>query len=170
MLYATIGTLTLNNFVYNRDNLENLYFLKKLTKDKEVKKRFQGLSNILSNKNNNFFGQGFIVKDKEKYIGYIHIGDINYKENCVYLISAIDKDLRGISYGKTLLNEITEYIFINYPNITNIRLKIDSDNKPSLKAADSCGYKWLERDFYKKDNPYIKLDKPKILKKSYINV
>ena len=164
MIYTTIGTLTLNNFIYDKNNLENLHFLRKLTNDEDVKKRIQGLSNILSNKDNSFFGQGFIVKDNNIYVGYVHIGNFNKNEKCVYLIAAIDKDLRGKSYGKILLNEITEYIFKNYPEITNIRLKIDKDNIPSLKVADACGYKWLENEFYKKDNPYILEEQKQTLK------
>lgn len=163
--YVSLGTLKLNTF--DKDNKQMLEFLKKLIKDETIISRFQGMTvGLLKNDRNEFFGHGFLVTDNNEFVGYIGIGDYNQKEKSVYLRYAIDKEKRGKSYGKTLLNEITEHIFKNYSSIESIRLKIASDNKASLMTANSCGYKWLNDEFYSKDNYYIEktskeIDKPK---------
>ena len=70
--------------------------------------------------------------------------------------AAISKNKRGNKYGKTLLSEITEYIFVNFKAVESIRLKIDKENTTSLMTANACGYEWLSDDFYIKYNSYIK--------------
>lgn len=153
--YASLGTLTLNTF--DKDNKEMLEFLRGLLKDETILSRFQGMTvGLLKNDKNEFFGHGFLVTHDNEFIGYIGIGDYNEKEKCVYLRSAIDRGKRGKSYGKTLLNEITEHIFKNYSSVESIKLKIASDNTASLMTANSCGYKWLGNEIYVKDNYHIK--------------
>ena len=159
MEYAKIGTLTLTTF--DKDNREDLEFIKRMCQDETIRSRFQGIMRGLSNEKKSFFDTGFLVKHDKDLIGYIHIGNFNELDHCVYLRSAVDKDKRGLSYGKTILSEITEYIFQNYPQVESIRLKIAIDNKPSLMTANSCGYLWLEDDFYIKYNPYMDLKKTK---------
>lgn len=160
MEYAKIGTLTLN--IFDKENREALEFIKKLCKDESIQKRFQGITRgLLNNENKEFFDHGFLVTDNGIFIGYINIGNYNEIEHCIYLRAAIDKEKRGHSYGKTLLSEITEYVFQNYPQIESIRLKIANDNKASLMTAFSCGYEWLESDFFIKYNPYIDKRKTK---------
>ena len=154
MMFTKIGVLTLN--IIDRNNRNELEFIKKLCKDETITSRFQGITLDLSNiEKKEFFDHSFIVKHNENYVGYIKIGAYNEDEKSVYLRAAIDKDKRGYSYGKTLLDEITEYIFKNYLKVESIRLKIASDNKPSLMTANACGYEWLRDDFYIKTNPYI---------------
>lgn len=160
MEYAKLNTLTLHTF--DKEDREALAFLKKLISDNSIKERFQGMTaGLLSNPKNNFFGCGFLVKSNNEFVGYIGIGNYNNDEKSTYLRAAIDKDKRGLEYGKTLLAEITEYIFQNYPQVENIRLKIARDNKPSLMTANACDYTWLEGDIFIKYNPYIKGNKTK---------
>lgn len=159
-----LKTLTLTTF--NKDNLEELIFLKKLCKDNTIKKRFQGIAvGLLNNPNNEFFDHGFFVKHNNTLIGYIGIGAYNKYEKCVYLRAAINKEQRGLSYGTTLLSEITDYIFKTYSEVLSIRLKINDNNKPSIKVAISNGYKNLYNDFYIKYNPYLINSENKALKK-----
>lgn len=154
MEYAKIGILSL--YTFNKENKDDLNFIKNLCHDKTITSRFNGITvGLLSNKGDIFFDRGYLVKHNNSYIGYINIGGFNEEEKSVYLRAAIDKTQRGNSYGKTLLSEITEYIFNNYPQVENIRLKIARDNKASLMTANSCGYVWLRDDFYIKENPYI---------------
>ena len=160
MEYAKLNTLTLHNFDKNDDSA--VTFLKKIIIDESIKSRFQGITTgLLSNPKNEFFGHGFLVKHNNQFIGYIGIGNYNTEEQSTYLRAAIDKDIRGMNYGKTLLAEITEYIFYTYPQVENIRLKIARDNVPSLMTANACGYDWLEGDLFIKHNPYIKENKTK---------
>lgn len=149
-------TLTINNF--NKDNITDLEFIKKLCKDETIKSRFQGILAGLLN-NNEFFDHGFLVSHDNELIGYIHIGAIDKQEHSIYLRAAVDKNKRGFGYGKTILQEITEYIFKNYPQVESIRLKIANDNKASLMTSNACGYKWLVDDYYIKYNPFIELKK-----------
>lgn len=109
----------------------------------------------MSSNEKKLFGKRFIVKDNDLYIRYLGIGSLN-KEKSVYLRAGLDSDVIGMEYGKKTLSEIKEYIFSNYQEVECIKLKIDSENIPSLKTANSCGYTWLHDDFYVKYNPYIK--------------
>ena len=147
-----IGTLTINNF--DKNNITNLEFIKKLCNDDTIKSRFQGMLSGLLN-NNEFFDHGFLVSHNNELVGYVHIGALNFEEKSVYLRAAVDKDKRGMNYGKTILSEITEYIFNNFKEVESIRLKIANDNKASLMTSNACGYKWLEKDYYVKYNPYL---------------
>jgi len=160
MEYVKVGTLTLNTF--DKQNRNDLEFIKKLCKDETIQKRFQGITvGLLNNNKNDFFNHGFLVTHNNEYIGYVHIGNYDEINHCIYLRAAIDSEKRGHAYGKTLLAEITEYVFENYHQIESIRLKIAHDNKPSLNTANSCGYKWLEDYFYIKYNPYFNIKKTK---------
>lgn len=154
MEYAKIGLLSL--YAFNKENKDDIDFIKRLIHDETITKRFQGIGvGLLNDRGNEFFNRSFLVKYNANYIGYINIGAFNEEEKTVYLRAAIDKSQRGNAFGKTLLSEITEYIFKNYPQIENISLKIASDNKASLMTANACGYVWLRDDFYIKENPYI---------------
>ncbi len=155
MEYAKLGSLSLNTF--DKNNKEMLEFLKKLIKDETITSRFQGLTDgLLRNPNNEFFRHSFLVTHDNNLIGYVGVGGFNETERCVYLRYAVDKDKRGKSYGKMLLNEVSEYIFRKYPQVESVRLKIADDNKASLNASSYCGFKWIGDDFYAKANPYIK--------------
>lgn len=150
-----LNNLTLVNF--DKENKEHLEFLKKLIHDESIKKWFNGIcSGLISNPNNEFFGHSFFVKDNEDLVGYVNIGDFNTNEKSVYLRSAVEKNKRGKNYGKTILADITDYIFDNFNEVESIRLKIDRENKASLMTANACGYLWLTDDFYYKSNPNIK--------------
>lgn len=157
MEFAKIGTLILN--IFDKENIEALEFVKELCRDDTIKTRFQGIMVGLSNPQNEFFNHSFLVKHNDVFIGYINISDFNTEEKSIYLRAAITQNKRGLSYGKTLLSEITEYVFKKYPQVENIRLKIANDNKASLMTSNSCGYEWLKDDFYIKYNPYITTNK-----------
>lgn len=153
-----LETLTIHNF--DKNNKTELEFIKKLCNDETIKSRFQGLLRGLID-DKGFFDHGFLVSHNNNLVGYVYIGSFNDEEKCVYLRAAIDKDKRGMNYGKTILSEITEYIFKNYSQVESIRLKIASDNKASLMTSNACGYQWLIDDFYIKYNPYIENKKIK---------
>ena len=155
MSIRKLNNLTLINF--DKENKEHLEFLKKLIHDESIKKWFNGIcSGLINNPNNEFFGHSFFVKDNEDLVGYVNIGDFNTNEKSVYLRSAVEKNKRGKNYGKTILSDITDYIFDNFNEVESIRLKIDRENKASLMTANACGYLWLTDDFYYKSNPNIK--------------
>lgn len=154
MEFAKLDTLSL--YLFNKNNDEDIIFIKNICGDTSIKEWFQGITiGLLINKNYEFFNHGFIVKENDKYIGYIGISNFNIEESSVYLRAAILKEKRGLGYGKILLSEITDYIFRNYSQIKSIRFKIAKENTTSLYMANSCDYKWLKNDIYIKYNPYI---------------
>ena len=158
MLFIQLETLAL--YIIDKKNKQDLEFVKRLFHNEEIKKWVHGISNVLNdNINCEFFGHGFIIKDGEKYIGYIGISEFVRDENCVYLRAGLDKDVVGNGYGKKTLSEITEYIFLNYPDVEKIKLKIDRENLPSLNTANACGYKWLYDDFYINYNPNVHMNR-----------
>ena len=155
MEFIKLDTLTLH--IPEKDNIEDIEFIKSLCHDDSIKKRFQGLmGGLFNNSDFELLGHAFLVSFEGKYIGYIRVGEIIKEENAVYLRAAIDQNQRGNKFSNTLLNEITNYIFQNFPEVESIRLKIASDNIPSLMNAQACGYTWLRDDFYIKYNPYLK--------------
>lgn len=147
-------TLTLQSF--DKENKEHLEFFKKLVKQPSITSRFQGIGvGLLHEHGDKFFDRGFLITDNDKLIGYLGIGEFDEENKSVYLRGAIDIDCRGNSYGKKMLKESTEYIFLNYPKVENIRLKIAEDNIISIRTAEACGYEKLYNDFYIHYNPYI---------------
>ena len=53
-----------------------------------------------------------------------------------------------------MLIETSNYIFLNYPKIEKIKLKIADDNIASIKNAESCSFFNMFNGFYEKSNPY----------------
>ncbi len=154
MKYVDLETLTLN--LFDKENKKHLEFIKKLCKDESIQRRFQGITvGLLNNPKKAFFGYGFLVSHDDRLIGYIGVSEYHEQEKSVYLRIAIDFGVRGHSYGKTLLSEITDYIFQTYEEVEHARLKIASDNVPSLKMAMANGFHWIEGELYEKDNPYL---------------
>ena len=90
-------------------------------------------------------------------IGYTQIGNFNKEEESVYILgSAIDKEHRGkkTENGKTLeelmLNDISNYILLNYKQVKQIKLTISDDNIPAIKLSEKCGYEHLTSTHYGK--------------------
>ena len=145
---------TLKLVPFDKNNKEHILFLKKILNDKTITKRFSGFLSKLNSKSTNILNKAFFISDTN-IIGFIDIGNFNQDEECVYLRGAIDKEKRGNNYGHRMLDEVSEYIFINYPEIKKIKLKIDNDNYSSIKTAESCSYTNLLNGYYAKRNPYI---------------
>lgn len=153
-VYMVINFTNFQITSFDKSNPIHLSFLKSLIKDKTILERFQGFSqHLLHNFGDEFFDRGFFIVYNDTIVGYLDIGNFDQIESCVYLRCAIHKDFRGQNIGKSILNEITHYIFYTYPYIESIRLKIAQDNIPSLKIAQACGYQWLNDDYYGKYNP-----------------
>ena len=149
----TIKLNTLEICSFDKNDSSHLCFLKKLVKDQTVLSRFQGFTHrLLHHTDEQFFGRGFLISKDSKIVGYVDIGNFNVEEENVYLRCAIDDNERGKGVGKTLLKELTFYIFQNYQFVDHIKLKIAHDNVGSLKIAESCGYVWINQDYYIKQN------------------
>jgi len=115
---------TIELITFDKSNLNHVAFVKELIHDKSILKWFQGLSaSLLHNYRHEFFELSFLVGIGNKLVGFINIGSYNIEEKCVYLRYSISLTERQKGYGKTLLSEITDYIFNNYLEVESIRLK-----------------------------------------------
>lgn len=149
-----LNTIELHTITKNSHR--EIEFYKELIKDEVINYRVHGLGGILLKVDKYpFLGRAFLASLNDELFGYIHIGEFNPLEKSVYLKAAIHKDKRGNGYGKLLLEEISNYIFLNFQEVECIKLKIANDNKASIYTANSCGYVWLTDDFYIKYNPYL---------------
>ena len=154
MKYKKLATIDLHTIT--KDSLKEIAFYRELLKDETINYRVHGLGGILMKSDKiPFLGRGFITSLNDELFGYIHIGKFNSEEKAIYLKAAIHKDKRGLGYGKLLLEEITDFIFLNYQEVECIKLKIASDNKASISTAIACGYEWLFNDYYIRYNPYL---------------
>ena len=140
---------------FDKDNKEHINILKEMIKDEEITKRFQGYLPRLNNPNNTIFNKGFWITFNNTIVGYLDIGNYNKDEDCVYLRAAIFKEHRNKHLGTDMLKEACNYIFINYPFVNKIKLKIDNDNIASQKVAGNAGFIWERDDYYYLDNPNI---------------
>ncbi len=145
-----LNDLVLENFDCN--NKDHLLYLKELMRDNEVKSRFNGLELRVHSLGENFtFGKGYFVSFDSSIIGYLHMGKKNENDD-VYLRYTIRENVRKLGYGTKLLDEVTNYLCLNYRDINNIFLKIDRDNIGSLKVAKNAGYTWSESEYYNRRN------------------
>ena len=103
---------------------------------------------ISKDNNKTICQSAFVILDKEIPIGYLFISKVVNDE--VFLECAILKEHRRKGYAKRILNEISEYLFVNH-NIRSIRLDIDPSNKSSMLVASSCGF-LLDEDDYESRN------------------
>ena len=92
----------------------------------------------------NIFQSAFVVLDGDVPLGYLYISS-NLNDE-VFLEYSILKDFRGKGYGKKLLNEISDYLFVNH-NIRSIRADVDPSNKNSMMLLESCGYIFDEEEY-----------------------
>ena len=154
MEYKKLNTIMLHTIT--KESQEEIKFYRELCQDKVINDFVHGLNGVLlSPLKFPFLGRGFLTSLNGELFGYIHIGDFNEEEKAVYLKAAIHSSKRGKGYGKLLLSEITDYIFLNYGEIEVIKLKIASENKASINTANACGYLCFGSDYYIKYNPYL---------------
>ena len=140
---------------FDKNKKDHVLFLKKIIHDDSIKNRFNGFINRLNSRTNNgILDKAFFVSNNNCLIGFIDIGALNNEEKTVYLREAVDKDKRGNNYGNKILIETSNYIFLNYPNVEKIKLRIAKDNIASIKTAESCGFFNMLNGFYEKKNPY----------------
>lgn len=148
MIIMRMDTLYLVSF--DKDNKKHLEFVMNLLHDESIRKRFQGIFTSLSSNNDEIYGNAYLVKDGPNLVGYIDIGNLD--DDTIYLREAVSEEYRGQKYGARILKEVTNFLFNNVEDLEFIKVRIANDNISSLKTADACGYRWLEKDYYYKQN------------------
>ena len=123
-----------------------------------------------TSENDTSFNCGYFVLDDNEYIGYIDIGRYVQDEKAVYLRAAVVKEQRNKGYGSIMLNEASNYIFDNYPEVREIKLKTITDNIQALRTIKSCGFKPIYGTLFSKRNPNYEKEKQYSYYKNYINL
>lgn len=89
-------------------------------------------------------GKSYVVEKDNRYVGVV--GSLSLDRNGFLEVWYVVKnDSRGRGYGDAILSEITPYLIENIDGVNNIKLKIDKNNKPSIKLALKNGYYLYER-------------------------
>lgn len=145
----SIGKLTITNFC--EDNIEHIKFREDLVNDEVFHKFFpyeniESLLRPVTNDGSIEVKNTYIVKDKEKLIGWLYLGGI---EHIVSLDCAVHPNYRNLGYGTMIVEECSNYLFQN--NIASeIEVTIRKDNNYSISCIEKCNYKRLRKmdDFY----------------------
>lgn len=109
--------------------------------------------------NDLIFDNAYLIRMDNNIVGYLYLSNKN--TNYIYLEMSILKNYRDKKLGSTLLEQITNYIFINNDNLKEIRLSIDKSNPRSMKSALNAGYYYDEDDYMNEkidfvcENPYF---------------
>lgn len=85
--------------------------------------------------NNSYF-----VTDRvyDSVIGYVHIFEREDKD--IEFMYAIMGEYRSLGYGKALVKNVSDFLFLNDKELQSISLVISPYNKPSLYIASSNGF------------------------------
>lgn len=140
-----IALETLNLVRY--DENKHKFLLDELEKGESSSDFIHQIGQRLVNSKSNdrtVFQSGFVVEDKGNPIGYLYISYMQKDE--VYIEYSVLKSQRGKGYGRTIINEATNYLFSEH-NIWQVKLDISPSNKNSMYIAESCGFEVDEDDF-----------------------
>lgn len=88
-------------------------------------------------KQDQLYGNSFLVKGDSKYIGYMYVSDEYDGERILAYI--INEKLRGKGLGKVMLTSVSEYLF-EHGNTRTLKLYINKDNVAGINLAVSCGF------------------------------
>lgn len=152
---------------FDKNNKEHILALKTILKDEEIINRFQGILPLLNKQDSQIFDRGFWVTFNNQIVGYLDVGKYNKEEDCVYLRAAIFSEHRNKHLGTMMLQNACDLIFLNYPFISKIKLKIAQNNIASQKVAGNAGFTWEKDDYYYLDNPNIIKSNSSIKKTSF---
>ena len=104
------------------------------------------------------FANAYLLQQNEDIIGYLYLtAKFN---NHIYLEMSILKKYRNKKMGSMMLEEITNYLFMNNDDLKEIRLSIDKSNPGSMKSALNANYYYDEDDYmndkidFISSNPY----------------
>lgn len=142
-----LKTLALENL--NMCNSEHYILVKKSVRDENSKK-------FVSKNMDKFVkepideskfedGKTYILKDKEKLIGFIGSKKLNSNGVLEFWYN-IDADYRNNGYATKVLEEITPYLIENIDGLKDIKLNINKYNHASKKVALKAGYNIVDVD------------------------
>ena len=106
------------------------------------------------------FDNAYVIYINNTIMGYLYL--TGKRTNYIYIEMSIVKDMRARHLGTYLLDAITDYVFMNNPDLKEIRANIDMSNYASMKMAENAGFDYDENDYrgqkidFKKSNPYYR--------------
>ncbi len=140
---------------YNNHNKEHLLFLRDLLEEieeeGELEKRMGDIEYMFSHsyKELNSFQvdnpNAYLVYDKNNIVGFVYMYVNKEQELLLYL--GIHKDFRNRGYSSRINQELPLYLLNNFP-IKGIRVQVEKDNIPSVKAITKAGFVPIGDDFY----------------------
>lgn len=114
---------------------------------------------LLSHKTSELeYQNAYLISKNSQILGYLYLSSKSVDH--IYVELSILKKYRKNKIGSQVLNEVTEYIFLNNNDLKEIRLSIDKSNIGSMKVAMNAGYFYDDDDYrnekidFTKDNPY----------------
>jgi len=150
-----IGNLNITSFCC--ENVEHIKFRNDLKKD-ELIYDFVSTSiekdlHEVDNEKEIEIGNSYIIKDKDKLVGYVYFLEILNKSNIIELRYAVHPEYRRLSqinsskkgYGQMILEECSDYLFTK-EDIDTIELHIRDDNKASIGCAVKAKYKCIGKN------------------------
>lgn len=90
-------------------------------------------------------GPAYIVADQRKLVGIIRLAFLDM-DGTLNLHYAVHPSYRNQHYGTKILQEVSQYIFQQLPNVKKIELYIKEINTGSIKCAENANYIY-EKDF-----------------------
>ncbi len=104
------------------------------------------------------YQNAYLISKNSQILGYLYLSSKSMDH--IYVELSILKKYRKNKIGSQVLNEVTDYIFLNNNDLKEIRLSIDKSNIGSMKVAMNAGYFYDDDDYrnekidFTKDNPY----------------
>lgn len=104
------------------------------------------------------YQNAYLISKNCQILGYLYLSSKSVDH--IYVELSILKKYRKNKIGSQVLNEVTDYIFLNNNDLKEIRLSIDKSNIGSMKVAMNAGYFYDDDDYrnekidFTKDNPY----------------
>lgn len=104
------------------------------------------------------YQNAYLISKNSQILGYLYLSSKSV--NHIYVELSILKKYRKNKIGSQVLNEVTDYIFLNNNDLKEIRLSIDKSNIGSMKVAMNAEYFYDDNDYrnekinFTKDNPY----------------
>lgn len=127
-------------------NKEHKFAIKKLRDYQGRKMMFDIKQEVMKINKYENHGTSFLVKKDEDYIGYMCL-EIRYKMATISML--INKKLRGLGYGKIVINNISDYLFSN-DFVERINVYIKDKNKVSINMVKTCNF--MEYEKLRNDN------------------
>ena len=88
-------------------------------------------------KQDQLYGNSFLVKGDSQYIGYMYVSDMYDGERILAYI--VNEKLRGKGLGKVMLTSVSEYLF-KCADTKILKLYVNKENTPGVNLAISCGF------------------------------